>query len=152
MRIWRFSNKRPNLSAWGPDWSGSLLVGCNSGVIGEIVAVCTGVSNPWANVVAGDVFTLWFLRGVTFASLKSYHGYWSRTVDYFSIWWGIDTFKKHDLHDEATKRNTCSCCWSSHGLPNGLEDMGTDINRGPVIRSHMNWACPRLMKAVLDNR
>ena len=152
MCIWRFSNKRTNLLAWGPDWSGWLLVGCNSGVIREIVVVCTGVSDLWVNVVAGDVFTLWFLRGVTLASLKSYHGYWSRTVDYFSIWWGIDTFKKYDLHDEITKWNTCLCYCSSRGLPNGLEDMGTNINWGPVIRSHRNWAPPRLMKAVLDNR
>ena len=76
------------------------------------------------------VFTLWCFRGVTLASLESYHGYWSRTVHHFSIWWGIDTFKKYDFHDETTKSNTCSCCWSSCGLPNGLEDVGTYINWG----------------------
>ena len=39
-----------------------------------------------------------------------------------------DTFKKHDLHDETTKRNTCSCCRSSHCFPNFLKDVGTNVN------------------------
>ena len=52
------SNKRPNLSTWGPDCSSWLLVGCNSRVTGEIVAVCTSVSDPWADVVAGDICSL----------------------------------------------------------------------------------------------
>ena len=58
IRIWKVSNKRPNLSVWGLDYSGWLLVGYNLGVIGEIVTVCTGVSNPWADVVAEHMCSL----------------------------------------------------------------------------------------------
>ena len=153
IRIWKVSNKRPNLSAWGPDCSGWLLVGCNSGVIRKKVMVCIGVSDPWADVVAGVMCSLF---GVLEEWLLLV---WRVTMDIGQGWFiifpsdgGLTPSRsmifmvrlQNGIHARVTDQATVFLMvwkiWAQISI------------RAPVIRSHRNWALPRLMKAVLDNR
>ena len=152
MRIWRFSNKGPNLFAWGPDYTGWLLVDCNSGVTGEIVMVCTCVSDPWAYGVAGDMCSLfgvleeWLLlawrvimdigrgRFIIFPSDRGLTP--SRSMIFMMR-------LQNGIHAHVADRVVIfPMIWK----------IWAQISIGaPVIRSLRNWAFPRLMKAVLDN-
>ena len=152
MRKWRFSNNGPNLFAWGSDYTGWLLVSCNSGVTNEIVAVYTCVSDSWAYGVVGDMCSFfgvldeWLLlawrdimdigRG-QFIIFPSDGGLTpSRSIIFMMrLQNGIHAYV-------ANRAAVFPMIWK----------IWAQISIGaPVIRSLRNWALPRLMKAVLDS-
>ena len=152
MCTWRFSNNGPNLFAWRPNCTGWLLVGCNSGVTGEIVAVCTYVYDLWAYGVAGDMCSLF---GVLDESLLLV---WRDIMDI-----GRGRFIIFPSDGGLTPLRSMIFMMR---LQNGIHarvanwaavfpmiwKMWAQISIGaPVIRSLRNWALPRLMKAVLDS-
>ena len=69
------------------------------------------------------------VRGRTSVEISSVGGEWSKTCQYFTICWGTNTFKNHDLHEKTTKRKTCSSCRSNCCFPNVLKNVSTNINR-----------------------
>ena len=152
MCLWRLSNKLPNLLVWGSDYTCGVLVCCNSRVTCEVGVICTCVSDSGADGVAREMCALfgvleeWLLlacrmdmeigRGRVIIFPSEGRLIPSRRMNFMMR-------LQNGIHHHAIDRAAVFLMvWK----------MWAQISMGaPVIRSHRNWALPRLMKVVLDN-